>query len=341
MRPTIRDVAREAGVSLATVDRVLNGRTGVRAATIRRVEEAVSRLGFVRDVTAANLSRRRDYRFVFLIPEGSNSFMRELEAQVVAMGARLRAARVGVEVIGVPPFDGDALAAVLDGIDPEEVSGIALVATEAPSVRDALVRLAGLGIPVVTLVSDAPLFPRNRYVGIDNVAAGRTAASLLGRFLGPREGRVALVAGSMLLRDHMERRMGFEQVMRAEYPGLTPLPVVEGRDDAETTRRALAKLLAAEPGVIGLYNIGAGNRGVIEILRAAPPASRPVAIVHELTPHTRAALREGLAHAIIHQDAGHEARSALRVLRACADGAPVLEARERIRVEIYLRDNLP
>ncbi|PZQ48351.1 MAG: LacI family transcriptional regulator [Rhodovulum sulfidophilum] len=341
MRPTIRDVAKEAGVSLATVDRVLNHRRGVRAATVQRVEAAVSRLGFVRDMAAANLSKRRGYRFVFLIPQGQNSFMRGLEARVVAEGERLRAFRVAVEVIGVPPFDGEALARELDRIDPAGVSGVALVATDAPSVREALSRLAEAGVPVVTLVSDVPLFPRSRYVGIDNVAAGRTAASLLGRFLGPRAGRIGIVAGSLLVRDHVERRMGFEQVTRAEYPGLETLPVIEGRDDAPTTRDALAALMRSQPGIVGLYNIGAGTRGVIELLSDMPEAERPVVIAHELSAHTRAALRAGLIQAIINQDAGHEARSALRLLRAFADGAPVVEDQERIRVEIYLRDNLP
>ncbi|TPE49569.1 LacI family DNA-binding transcriptional regulator [Amaricoccus solimangrovi] len=341
MRPTIRDVAREAGVSLASVDRVLNRRPGVRAGTILRVEAAVARLGFVRDLAAANLSRRRDYRFVFLIPTGPNTFMRELEAEARALGEQVRPARVAVEVVGVPPFDGEALAAALDALAPGEVSGVALVGTDAAVARDALVRLAAAGVPVVTLVSDVPFAPRSRYVGIDNVAAGRTAASLLGRFLGPRGGTVALVAGSMLVRDHVERRMGFEQVARAEFPRLSPLPVIEGRDDAAATRAALAALMAREPGIAGLYNMGAGNRGVIDLLRALPESGRPLAVAHELTPHTRAALRAGLIQAVIHQDAGHEARSALRILRAAAEGAPLNEAQERIRVEVYLRDNAP
>jgi LacI family transcriptional regulator len=53
-KPTVNDIAREAGVSLATVDRVLNARPGVRARTINAVNDAISRLGYVRDMAAAN-----------------------------------------------------------------------------------------------------------------------------------------------------------------------------------------------------------------------------------------------------------------------------------------------
>lgn len=341
MRPTVRDVAETAGVSLATVDRVLNRRAGVRGETIARVEAAIARLGFVRDIAAANLAKQRSYRFVFIIPGGPNTFMRTLEAQAVEAGRRAALDRIAVDVVSVPPFDGAALAAALDAIDTHAVSGVALVATDSAPVREALSRLHAAGVPVVTLVSDVPAFRRSHYVGIDNVAAGRTAASLLGRFLGARPGKVALVAGSMLVRDHVERRMGFDQVIRAEFPHLQCLPVLEGRDDAAVTGAVLAACLAREPGVVGLYNIGAGNRGIIEVLSARPAYRDIVTVVHELTPHARRALREGLFDAVIGQDAGHEARSAIRILKALNDGMPVVEGQEHIRIEIYLRDNLP
>ncbi|WP_315925694.1 LacI family DNA-binding transcriptional regulator [Mesorhizobium sp. SP-1A] len=341
MRPTTRDVAEEAGVSLATVDRVLNRRAGVREATIARVEAAIARLGFVRDIAAANLAKQRSYRFVFVIPSGPNTFMRTLEAQAVEAGRRAALDRVEVEVVTVPPFDGTALAKVLDALDLSAVSGVALVATDSAEVREALARLHQIGIPVVTLVSDVPAFRRNHYVGIDNVAAGRTAASLIGRFLGARPGKIALIAGSMLVRDHVERRMGFDQVIRSEFPHLECLPVLEGRDDAQTTGQVLAGCLAREKDVIGLYNIGAGNRGVIEVLSGNQAGRGLTVVAHELTAHARKALRDGLFDAVIGQDAGHETRSAIRILKALIDGTPVVEGQEHIRIEIYLRDNLP
>ncbi|MCF3643268.1 hypothetical protein LXM94_25240, partial [Rhizobium sp. TRM95111] len=58
------------------------------------------------------------------------------------------------------------------------------------------------------------------------------------------------------------------------------------------------------------------------------------------TMHTRAALRHGIIDAVLNQDPGHEVRSAIRVLRAKADGLPVVEAQERIRIEIFIKENL-
>ena len=337
----MHDVAQAAGVSLATVDRVINGRSGVRAATVQRVEAAILKIGFVRNQAAANLAKRRVYRLVFVLPDGANSFMRRLEGEAREAGEMMAKDRVELEVVTVPPFDSDALAEALDGLDLDGLAGVALVATESHAVRRALARLEAASVPVVTLVSDAPSFPRRRYIGIDNVAAGRTAGSLLGRFLHAAQGPIAVVAGSMLVRDHVERRLGFEQVLRKEYPDLDVLPVVEARDDREATRQAVENLLDAESGIVGLYNIGAGNLGLIEALSRLPAGRRPVVVAHELSAHTRTALETGLFHAVINQDPGHEVRSAIRTLRSLVDGDGLIEGQEHIRIEIYLRDNLP
>lgn len=340
-RVTVHDLAAEAGVSLATVDRVLNRRPGVRQATIDRVEAAMVRLDYVRDVTAANLAKKRSYPIRFVIPGGTNTFMRNLEGEIRAFARHAEAARIELTVTEVPAFDGEGLAGALAAIDPSNCIGVAAVATDAPMVRVAIDDLAAKGVPVVTLVSDVPTARRLHYVGIDNTAAGRTAGSLVGRFLGGRRGKVAIVAGSMLLRDHVERRMGFEQVIRASFPHLSLLPPLEGRDDSAIVERQLSELLAAHPDIVGLYSLGAGNRGVIAALRKAGRAGDVVVVAHELTDHARRALLDGTFDAVINQDAGHEVRSAIRVLQAKADGLPVIPGQERIRIDVFLRDNLP
>ena len=58
----------------------------------------------------------------------------------------------------------------------------------------------------------------------------------MGRYLRGRKGKVGLIAGSLSLRDHIERQFGFEQVMAHDYPNLTLLPVREGRDDRHKVR---------------------------------------------------------------------------------------------------------
>jgi len=341
MKPTVHDIAKIAGVSLATVDRVLNGRPGVRAVTKGKVEEAIASLGYVRDLAAANLAKSRTYSFTFILPANDNSFMIGLHEEVRGAIARSSADRTDIHIVDVPPFDPAALVAALELVLLEKPAGVAFVAIDAPEVRAVAERLKAAGVPMVTLVSDLPDSNRDHYAGIDNIAAGRTAGSLLGRFLSGRDATVAVLAGSMLVRDHRERLEGFSAAISEAFPNVHILPVLEGRDDPALAETMIADALRRNRDIAGIYSLGAGNRGMIRAIQKAGIGQRPIVIAHELTASTRLALSDGIIDAVLNQDAGHEVRSAIRVLKAKADGLPVLAAQERIRIDIFLKDNLP
>lgn len=339
-RATLEDVAREAGVSLATADRVVNRRDGVRSKTAARVERAIAKLGYTPNFAAARLARNRRHRFAFLLPSTANPFMAQLASQVEATARWLEAQQTFIDVAYVDVFDSEALAAALRDLSPV-YSGMALVALDHPSVRAAIDDLVARGVHVVTLVSDVPTSRRAHYIGIDNPAAGRTAASLMGRFASRSFGQIAVIVGSMALRDHAERHFGFMQVLSREFPHLRLRPVLEGRDDAARNRAIVQRLLAEIPDLVGVYNAGAGNEGIAAALETSGRARELVWVAHELTPDARRWLLDGVADAIINQDPGHEARSAARVLLARCEGTELLPDQERIRIEIFLRDNLP
>jgi LacI family transcriptional regulator len=337
---TIQDVAKRAGVSVATIDRVLNRRPGVRSQTVEKVESAIRELNYQPDRIAARLARGREYRLWFVLPKTAGEFFQAIEQEVEDSAQRMQAERVAIMIKKVDVFDGEALAATLDGFG-DDVDGVAVVALDHPAVRESINALVARDIAVVTLVSDVPGSKRTHFSGIDNSSAGRTAAGLMGRFLAGRKGKIGLFTGSLSLRDHIERQFGFEQVMTHEFPQLEILPVRESRDNVERTEALTAQLIKEHPDVIGIYNVGGGTKGIVAGLEASPKAKDVLFIAHEVTEGSRKALIKGTIDAIINQDAGHEVRSAVRVLIAKADHAPLVEAQERIRIDIFMRDNLP
>jgi LacI family transcriptional regulator len=339
-RTTLVDVAEAAGVSLATVDRVLNRRPGVSPRTMERVEQSLVRLGYRPDPAAVRLARGIQYQFCFVLPTGTNTFMNLLAAQVERTLASLAEQQAFGDLVRVDVFDPYVLAETLRGLI-GRYHGVAAVALDHPVVRDAIDAMVEAGMAVVTLVSDVPNSRRHRYVGVDNSAAGRTAATLLGRFSAQRKGPVGIIVGSLALRDHVERMFGFQQVLASEYPHLRALPALEGRDDTQRCRQVADRLLAEQPDLVGVYSVGAGNRGIAEALQAAGRARDVVFIAHELTDFSRRYLIDGTMAAVINQDPGHEARSAARILLARCTNQPVIDDQERIRIDIFLRDNLP
>lgn len=336
-RATVHDVAREAGVSLATVDRVLNGRPGVRSETAEKVAEAIRILDFRRDLSASLLARARDLGVRFFIPDNRNEFMRRL---IEAVDRRARAAkgeRMSIATTLVPPFDAAALAAALNGLDPKSCDCAVVVATEDDLVRRAIDQATRRGVAVVTLVSDIPASTRRHFVGIDNVAAGRTAASLLGRFV--PTGPIGLIAGSLSLADHHQRREGFEAVMRAEFPGHEIVGPLEGLDDDARTEAAALELLARP--LAGIYNLGAGNAGLLRALEKSGKAGKVRVIAHELGEATRAGLASGAIDVVLDQHPDREIAAALGVARVVALGQSADRRPGPIEIGLYLRDNLP
>lgn len=337
-RATVHDVASRAGVSLATVDRVLNGRPGVRAETAERVTTAIRELDFRRDLSASMLARSRDLSIVFLIPDGGNAFMLSLQEAIARRARASRAERLMLETRSMKAFDTAALAAALNALSPRNCDCAVVVATEHTAVRRAIDGAARRGVPIVTLVSDLPGSARRHFVGIDNVAAGRTAASLIGRFC--PAGRVGLIAGSLDLRDHRERREGFEAVVHEEFPDLEIVGTLEGLDDDRRTYLAAEELFRLAPDLAGIYNLGAGNAGLITALDESERSGQVRVVSHELSEVTRHGLQTGAIDVVLDQNPDREIGAAIAAARAVLLNHESDLSSEPIEIGIFVRDNL-
>jgi len=339
-KPTVHDIARVAQVSLATVDRVLNGRSGVREKTIDKVNDAIRELGYVRDTSAANLARQRQYSFTFVLPDGPSQFVDTIRAAVRDAYASQVADRMTLNMISVPAHDPHAIVRKLLSLDLTRLDGIALVVPETPQIRDLVARLKRAGVAVIAVASDLPNSERDFFVGVDSIAAGRTSGQLMGKFA-PNGGEILVVTNSMRARDSQERRLGFDQVLQDSFPHLTVLPTIESFDDPARMEELVYGMLIRKPRIVGLYSMGSGNLSVLHALRRSARSADLSVIMHELTPPTRAGLLANEIDAVIAQNVGHLVRSALRVLRNLSDSLPIFEAQERIRIEIVMRENLP
>ena len=339
--PTLSDVARHAGVSYATADRVVNSRGGVAPKSASRVEQAIAELGYIRNVAAANLSQQRLYRFAAILPSGPNAFFARMRAIMEDQRDRLTRDRVMLTLVDVPAFDPQALSETIGRLAGDGLDGLALVGTDDARVADAIAAARRGGMAVLTLVSDVPGAVADGYVGIDNGVAGRMAGRLIGLAHGGRPGRVLPIVGSLAARDHAERLAGVWETLSVEYPEITLAPEIEGRDRHDVVEALLAPALKQDAGITAIYSAGAGNAGLIRVLEALPAGqSRPMVALHELVPHSRRALRDGLIDIVIDQRPEDEVARALNSLRRIADRWPV-PAAGPIVPAIIVKENLP
>ena len=337
--PTLVDVATRAGVSYATVDRVVNGRGTVAEKSRASVLKAVADLGYVRNVAAANLAQRRVYRFCFVIPEGTNAFFDRVCAIARAAQPPAGTDRMKIQVERVAAFDPEALVTCLNRLATTGLDGVALVGIGDSRVDDAVAALRAKGVAVLTMISDLPGSTRDAYIGIDNATAGRTAGGLIALSHGGRAGRVLPIVGALTARDHADRLAGLRQTLATTR--LTVAPLIEGRDRHDVVETHLRVALAADPGITAIYSIGAGNAGLIRVLsHRSPDRPRPVVVLHELLSHSRDALESGLIDIVIDQRPEDEVARTLTLLRSLADRHPLPDARPIVPA-IYIRENLP
>jgi LacI family transcriptional regulator len=287
----IREIAVQAGLSEATVDRVLNGRGGVRASTVAEVNQAIEDLH--RQRTQLRLAGR--------------TFVVDLVVDApVQFSSGVRA----------------ALEAELPGIRPAVIRS-RFHLTEAAPVADIVATLGRIatrgsqgvvGIPVVTFVTDLPVSPRTAYVGIDNRAAGATAAYLIDQWLGDASGTVLVTRGDGSFRGEDEREMGFRATQRSVAPNRRQVDLVntDGRDDLH---RLVLDALAAHPDIVAVYSMYAfgGNRAVVDAFAEAGRTYR-VFVAHDLHEHNLALLHDGHLSAVLHHDLRQDMRHACQVI---------------------------
>ncbi|MES2666239.1 MAG: LacI family DNA-binding transcriptional regulator [Pseudomonadota bacterium] len=332
---TLHDVAREAGVSPATVDRVLNGRDGVRSRTRDVVLGTARRLGYISDPAAPEVQAA--VQLVFLLPAGTNAFIDALHRQIEAAAATRPELAVTIERI--EGFNPQTLANRLADLR-GAAAGVGLIAQDHPVVRESIRALAQTGIHVVTLASDIQNVPRLAYVGIDNRQAGRLAGQLVGRLLpAGKPAKAALFAGSLSYRGHEEREMGFRHILRDEFPHIQILELREIMDDRQKAVVETRALLDQHPDLAAIYNVGGGTAGIATELAARGVGNRVIVVSHEATDSNKRFLLDGTVDAVIDQNPRVEAREALNILTAAVRG----EAYAYIppRLQLILRENLP
>jgi len=339
LRPTTKDLAEAAGVSRATVDRVLNGREGVRKDTVARVQQAIEDLGFVRNLQAANLARSQNYRFVFALPVSGDQFLDQITQRIDEASRLFAQDQVWCEVQRIDETNPHRISDYLASLSSRDVAGVAIMSPETPQVRDAIIRLQQRGVAALPFVSNQTGMDQD-WIGIDNRAAGATAALLLGQCVGGRTGSVMVIAQSMQSRDSLERRLGFDRELAASFPGLRALPSLETYGNAARARSIMSRCLEANRDIAGLYIMASEARIPLMAVETLDLPPSVVRIAHERTPFTEQALRERTLDGVIAQDAGHLVRSAVRRLKAIVDRRETLGSQETIRIEILLRTNI-
>lgn len=313
---TIKELAKRAGVSRGTVDRVLNGRPGVKPETEARVRALMDQLGYHPDQTGRMLAaRRKKLHLAFLVPHGPEfAFFLDILHAARDKAAELRELGVRVDFYLLRSLEPGAVERLLTEVSEAAPDGVATLPLSGHAFSAFLARMAERSVPVVFFNLDQPQSSRLCYVGCDYVRSGRVAAGLAALCAGDG-GEVAVVAcQGPTPPSHAQRLEGFSQEIRSRYPHLTLVhggaPTVFHSGDSS----GLEDLLARHPGLRALYLVNMGDLSVCRAARAAA-GDRPVAIIaNDLIPEQREMLRDGTLSATVSQQPEVQGSVPLQIL---------------------------
>lgn len=300
-RPTIPDLAMAAGVSVATVNRVLSGGVRVRAETVQHVLQAAERIGFYGTgvIKGRLVAARPKYRFGILLQQPGRSFYVALEQAIRAEAAAQTDAVITLNIEYLEELSPEYISSRMLALGAKS-DAIAVIAAEHPLLTTAIESLAAEGVPTFALVTQLMAACGVHYVGLDNWKVGRTAAWAFHR-LCKAPGKIGILVGNHRYRCQEQNESGFRSYFREHGPEFTLLEPISTYESATIAREVTQGVLRDNPDLAGLYIAGGGLTGALAALRAEPPGPEFVAVSHEYLRETRDALVDGtLAFVIAH-----------------------------------------
>lgn len=332
----VKEVALQAGVSTATVDRVLNNRPNVKHQTRQRVLRAIAELERLQD--SLNLPGERF--LIDVVVEAPDRF-----AQVVRSAVEAEAASF-LPTVFRPRFHmrqawgASELVARLKRIGHGGTKGILLKARDLPQVRGSVAELAKGNVPCATLVTDLLGSDRVAYAGMDNIQAGRTAAFLMSKFLSKEAGVVLAISSHDDFRGEGDRIQSFHQAIGEKRSQLLCRHISGGYGLNDSTYQQVGRLLESGINIIGIYSSSGGNRAILSAFedRSIP---LPIIIGHDLDEENTKLLLDRKLDAVIVHDLRQDIRFAFSKILQFHKPNIAIEAARHSNVQIITSENLP
>jgi LacI family transcriptional regulator len=341
-RPTIQDVAREAGVSTATVDRVLNGRERVREDTARKVYEAARLIGH----HAAVLIGQRvqadlpHLRLGIVLHKERQAFYQAFKVEAERAVGQAVGVRASLQVAFASSQSPKDFTELMEGMA-GRVDAIAATAVTHPEVTDAVIRLNAKGIPCFSLLNDFAQGVRQNYIGLNNLKVGRIAAHMIAT-ASHQAGKIAVFVGGYRWHGHELRETGVRSYFREHAPQFQILDTLVNLETRQLTYEATLDLLSRHRDLRGIYCAGGGMEGAIAAMREAREPGEVALVVNELTPESRAALIGRQVTMVIATPLQRLCNDLVRLAAEAvmADGLPPVQGQHFLPPDLYLPESV-
>lgn len=340
----IVDVARMAGVSAGTVDRVIHNRGKVSAENLRKIREVLASVDYQPNLVARSLASCRERRLAAIIPSyGEGDYWADVDAGIARAAVGIERFNIRLRRFTFDQYDHATFVRTLAHVRGEKFDGILLATLFSDSVVDFAHELDAQGVPYVFVDSNIPDCNRLAYFGTSSFDAGVVAARLLSDRI-PLDADI--VVGSIIHRGEggsnqcRYREMGFRDYLsRVGFRGRL-LEASLRLDDEAYNKRVLDELLAANPRAAGAVTFNSTCYILANYLRSTD--RRDVRLVgYDVIRRNREMLEAGVITALVAQRPaaqGYQSVMALcdMLVSGCHGAADNL-----MPIDIVLKENVP
>lgn len=334
-RFTIKDIARMAGVSIGTVDRVIHDRGRVSQDTREKIRALIKETGFTPNLQASRLSRSKVWRVAALVPreDQDNGFWSGSHRGLEAAQREYRPLGLTVTPFIYDRTDPGSFSAAADAMREDGFDGLILAPVLPDQSRSLLLRMPG---ETPLILFDTPLPGANplSFIGQDAHAAGQTAAHLLSLGSGSPD-RLACVRINPADHHIMQRIRGFVDFFGGETLPLT-LTIDEGEDP--DVKGCLDELFSRLPDPEGLYVSNALVGLFAAEARRRAPGIRIIG--HDLTAANTKLLQAGHIDFLLGQHPADQTLGAVRLLWRHFALGETLPSLVPMPIEVVSRENL-
>lgn len=340
-RPTIRDLAEAAEVSVATVNRVLAGTTEVRAATRLRVQEAAARIGFygLGAIQARVAASRPRFRFGVLLLQPHRPFYINVAQALRRAVAEEKSADIDLRIEFLEDLSPQSTAERALALA-ADCQAIGVVSAVHPIVSEALTQIQARGVHVFALIAPLSATEQISYVGLDNWKLGRSGAWAFVH-LCHAPGKIGILVGNPRYRNQEMNEAGFRSYFREHAPEFRLLEPQSTFESAAVAQELTEKLLQEHPDLAGIYVNGGGVTGAIAALKSSGRAGKVTCVGFDLTSVTRTALLDETMVMVFSHPVDQMARATLQgMMNACNAGTPDRVWSTIVPFDVHMRENL-
>jgi len=305
----IKEIALQAGLSTATIDRALNKRSHVSPQTQARVAAAISEL----EAQESQMSARGRRMFFDFVIEAPTRFSREVRQAAEQVVGQVSGTSCRLRFVAQEMMSDIEITKILTRIAKRGSQGVCLKARDTAQVRGCVEMLHKAGIPVVTLVTDIRDAHRIAYIGLDNESAGQTAAYLTATALGDAHGTVLALRSNENFLGEEQRARAFAEKLSELCPSLRLVALSGGSGVHFETARLLSGVVGNLEDICAVYSMGGGNRAVLDVLEQSGH-DPTIYIAHDLDRDNRQLLSKGSENFVLHHDLRLDMQNVLQAL---------------------------